>query len=89
MPAASGPVRGRGRELGRALRAAVRAGHLAAGTRLPSSRDLARDLRVSRGLVSEVYAQLTAEGYLTSRQGAGTWVAALVPVAGPVPARRG
>ena len=88
MPAASGPVRGRGRELGRALRAAVRGGHLAAGTRLPSSRDLARDLRVSRGLVSEVYAQLTAEGYLTSRQGAGTWVAALVPVAGPVPARR-
>ncbi|MFC1421006.1 MocR-like pyridoxine biosynthesis transcription factor PdxR [Streptacidiphilus cavernicola] len=87
LPAASGPVRGRGRELGRALRAAVREGRLAAGTRLPSSRDLARDLRVSRGLVSELYAQLTAEGYLTSRRGSGTWVAALVPTAEPAPSR--
>ncbi|MHA6758773.1 MocR-like pyridoxine biosynthesis transcription factor PdxR [Streptacidiphilus sp. PAMC 29251] len=86
LPAASGPPRGRGRELGAALRAAVRSGRLAAGTRLPSSRDLARDLRVSRGLVSELYAQLTAEGYLTSRQGAGSWVAALTPrPAGPGP----
>ena len=83
LPAASGPPRGRGRELGAALRQAVREGRLAAGTRLPSTRDLARDLRVSRGLVSEVYAQLTAEGYLTSRQGSGTWVAvtALTPTA--------
>ncbi|TDT98758.1 GntR family transcriptional regulator/MocR family aminotransferase [Streptomyces sp. 846.5] len=79
LPAASGPPRGRGRELGAALRQAVREGRLAAGTRLPSTRDLARDLRVSRGLVSELYAQLTAEGYLTSRQGSGTWVAALTP----------
>ena len=77
LPAASGPPRGRGRELGAALRQAVREGRLAPGTRLPSTRDLARDLRVSRGLVSELYAQLTAEGYLTSRQGSGTWVAAL------------
>ncbi|MFC1434401.1 PLP-dependent aminotransferase family protein [Streptacidiphilus sp. N1-3] len=83
LPAASGPPRGRGRELGAALRAAVRDGRLAAGTRLPSSRDLARDLRVSRGLVSELYARLTAEGYLTSRQGAGTWVAALSPPSAP------
>ena len=88
LPAASGPVRGRGRELGAALRAAVRGGSLAAGTRLPSSRDLARDLRVSRGLVSELYAQLTAEGYLISRQGAGTWVAALVPPSPATPGRR-
>lgn len=79
LPAASGPPRGRGRELGAALRQAVREGRLAAGTRLPSTRDLARDLRVSRGLVSELYAQLTAEGYLTSRQGSGTWVSALTP----------
>ena len=87
LPAASGPVRGRGRELGNALRAAVRGGRLAAGTRLPSSRDLARDLRVSRGVVSELYARLTAEGYLTSRQGAGTWVAAIAPTAPPSPSR--
>ncbi|MEZ0092978.1 PLP-dependent aminotransferase family protein [Streptacidiphilus sp. EB129] len=77
LPAVSGPPRGRGRGLATALRAAVREGRLAAGTRLPSSRDLARDLRVSRGLVTELYARLTAEGYLSSRRGSGTWVAAV------------
>ncbi|MEY9967160.1 GntR family transcriptional regulator/MocR family aminotransferase [Streptacidiphilus sp. MAP12-16] len=87
LPAASGPPRGRRRELGAALRAAIRTGRLAAGTRLPSTRDLARDLRVSRGLVSELYAQLTAEGYLTSRQGSGTWVARL-PAAPEAPVPR-
>lgn len=49
-------------------------GRLAAGTRLPSSRELAADLGVSRGLVTEAYEQLTAESYLRSGQGAGTWV---------------
>ncbi|MFC1401746.1 MULTISPECIES: PLP-dependent aminotransferase family protein [Streptacidiphilus] len=90
LPAASGPPRGRGRELGAALRQSVREGRLAPGTRLPSTRDLARDLGVSRGLVSELYAQLTAEGYLTSRQGSGTWVAALTRTPpSPVAARPG
>ena len=58
------------------LRAAVRGGRLAAGARLPSSRTLARDLAVSRRLVVEAYAQLTAEGYLRTRSGSGTYVAA-------------
>ncbi|WP_159028914.1 GntR family transcriptional regulator, partial [Streptomyces noursei] len=49
-------------------------GRLAAGTRLPSSRELAADLGVSRGLVTEAYEQLTAEGYLRSDRGSGTWV---------------
>jgi GntR family transcriptional regulator / MocR family aminotransferase len=57
------------------LRAGVRGGRLAAGTRLPSSRTLARDLAVSRRLVVEAYAQLTAEGYLVARSGSGTYVA--------------
>ncbi|MEU1326468.1 PLP-dependent aminotransferase family protein [Streptomyces microflavus] len=74
LPAAAGPVRGRGRALQSALREAVRSGRLVAGTRLPSSRELAADLGVSRGLVTEAYEQLTAEGYLRSGQGAGTWV---------------
>ncbi|HET6172690.1 MAG TPA: PLP-dependent aminotransferase family protein [Gaiellales bacterium] len=58
-----------------ALRAAIREGRLAAGTRLPSTRALAGDLGLSRGTVVEAFAQLTAEGYLDARHGAGTWVA--------------
>ncbi|CAG7658195.1 MocR-like pyridoxine biosynthesis transcription factor PdxR [Actinacidiphila bryophytorum] len=78
--------RGRGRALQGALREAVRTGRLGAGTQLPSSRELAADLHVSRGLVTDAYAQLTAEGYLTSRQGAGTWVAQVRGEQDPRPA---
>ncbi|MGA5898825.1 PLP-dependent aminotransferase family protein [Streptomyces venetus] len=74
LPAVSAPARTRGRALQTALREAVRSGRLAPGTRLPSSRDLATDLGVSRGLVTQAYEQLTAEGYLRSGRGAGTWV---------------
>lgn len=74
LPAAAAPARSRGRSLQSALRDAVRSGRLAPGTRLPSSRALATDLGVSRGLVTEAYEQLTAEGYLRSGRGAGTWV---------------
>ncbi|WNI33311.1 PLP-dependent aminotransferase family protein [Streptomyces sp. ITFR-6] len=74
LPAASTPARGRGRALQSALRDAVRSGRLTPGTRLPSSRELAADLGVSRGLVTEAYEQLTAESYLHSGRGSGTWV---------------
>ncbi|MDR8410012.1 PLP-dependent aminotransferase family protein [Nonomuraea sp. 3-1Str] len=57
------------------LREAVRSGRLAPGDRLPSSRDLATDLGVSRGVVVEAYEQLVAEGFLVSRVGSGTRVA--------------
>ncbi|MDQ0895831.1 MocR-like pyridoxine biosynthesis transcription factor PdxR [Agromyces ramosus] len=57
-----------------ALRSAVRDGRLASGTRLPASRTLAADLGIARNLVAEVYARLTAEGWLEARVGAGTWV---------------
>ncbi|MFI8169488.1 PLP-dependent aminotransferase family protein [Streptomyces sp. NPDC085931] len=83
LPAVSAPARTRGRSLQAALREAVRSGRLAPGTRLPSSRDLAADLGVSRGLVTEAYEQLTAEGYLRSGRGAGTWVGAAVRAAPP------
>jgi GntR family transcriptional regulator/MocR family aminotransferase len=59
------------------LRTAIRAGRLAGGARLPASRDLARDLGTSRGVVVEAYEQLVAEGFLVSRQGSGTRVADL------------
>ncbi|MGW7257941.1 MocR-like pyridoxine biosynthesis transcription factor PdxR [Streptomyces sp. NPDC054834] len=83
LPAASAPARARGRSLQAALREAIRSGRLTAGTRLPSSRDLAADLGVSRGLVTEAYEQLTAEGYLRSGRGAGTWVGEAVRAAAP------
>ncbi|MFE6197423.1 PLP-dependent aminotransferase family protein [Streptomyces sp. NPDC057838] len=83
LPAVAVPARTRGRSLQAALREAVRSGRLAPGTRLPSSRDLAADLGVSRGLVTEAYEQLTAEGYLRSGRGAGTWVGAAVRAAPP------
>src|SRR3954470_17097606 len=63
------------------LRAAIRSGALKPGAAVPSTRDLARQLRVSRGLVVDAYAQLGAEGYLLVRQGARPRVAA-VPGAG-------
>ncbi|WP_329107383.1 PLP-dependent aminotransferase family protein [Micromonospora sp. NBC_01699] len=58
-----------------ALREAIVQGRLAPGTRLPSSRGLAADLRLSRGVVVEAYEQLVAEGRLVARPGAGTLVA--------------
>ncbi|GGT94835.1 MocR-like pyridoxine biosynthesis transcription factor PdxR [Streptomyces lateritius] len=87
LPAAAAPARRRGRALQEALRKAVRTGRLTAGTRLPSSRELAADLGVSRGLVTEAYEQLTAEGYLRSDRGSGTWVGDAVRAAASQPAR--
>jgi GntR family transcriptional regulator / MocR family aminotransferase len=57
------------------LREAIRGGRLRGGERLPSSRELARELGVSRGMVQDCYSQLLAEGYLTSRTGSATRVA--------------
>jgi GntR family transcriptional regulator/MocR family aminotransferase len=61
--------------LAMALRHAVRTGRVMPGSTMPSSRVLARDLGISRGVVTEAYAQLIAEGFLRSRPGAGTTVA--------------
>jgi GntR family transcriptional regulator/MocR family aminotransferase len=57
-----------------ALRDAVRTGRLAPDTMLPPSRTLASDLGLARNTVADAYAELVAEGWLASRQGAGTWV---------------
>jgi GntR family transcriptional regulator/MocR family aminotransferase len=64
-------------QLERELRDAIRSGRLSADERLPSSRELARELGISRGLVQECYSQLLAEGYLIARTGSGTRVAAI------------
>src|SRR5271155_21395 len=50
---------------------------LAPGSKLPSLRDFARTLNVSRFTVVEAYDRLVAMGYLQSRRGAGFYVAAL------------
>jgi GntR family transcriptional regulator/MocR family aminotransferase len=52
------------------LRQAIRGGALRPGGRVPSTRDLARQLGVSRRVAVDAYAQLAAEGYLSLRQGA-------------------
>ena len=52
------------------LRRGIREGALKAGARVPSTRDLARQLDISRRVVVEAYSQLAAEGYLVLRQGA-------------------
>jgi GntR family transcriptional regulator/MocR family aminotransferase len=64
------------RQLAGELREAIRAGRLRIGVRLPASRTLAAQLGVSRGVVTDAYEQLTAEGWLAARRGAGTVVAA-------------
>jgi GntR family transcriptional regulator/MocR family aminotransferase len=64
-------------QLEASLREAIRSGRLRAGERLPSSRKLAAELGVARGMVMECYGQLLAEGYLTSRTGSATRVADL------------
>ncbi len=73
------------------LRELVRNGTLSAAGPMPSSRALAADLGVSRRLVVDAYAQLSAEGYLVTRPGAGTFVAAASPHArdAPTPAASG
>ena len=71
---ASQPLRA---QLEASLREAIRGGRLRAGERLPSSRELARELGISRGMVQDCYGQLLAEGYLTSRTGSATRVAGI------------
>ncbi|HEY2319996.1 MAG TPA: PLP-dependent aminotransferase family protein [Solirubrobacteraceae bacterium] len=63
------------RQIETAIRARIRSGALPGGAALPPTRALAAQLGVSRGVVVEAYAQLVAEGYLTSRSGGYTQVA--------------
>ena len=64
--------------LERTLRDAIRAGALREGVRLPASRVLAQALGVSRGVVSDAYGQLEAQGFLVTRARAAPVVAATV-----------
>ncbi len=75
-------------QLERSLREDIRSGRLLGGARMPSTRGLAAELGVSRGVVTEAYGQLAAEGYLNTRQGAPVRVTTAVRAASPrAPAR--
>jgi GntR family transcriptional regulator/MocR family aminotransferase len=67
------------RQISEGFRAAILRGNLRPGQQVPSSRDLAENLEVSRFPVLDAYAQLLSEGYFESRVGSGTFVSALLP----------
>ncbi|MGH8856076.1 MAG: PLP-dependent aminotransferase family protein, partial [Telluria sp.] len=69
------------RQLYGRLKDAILHGRLAPGARLPATRELARQLKVSRQTVLAAYEQLAAEGYLRGGVGQGTFVDAALPVA--------
>lgn len=63
------------RQLIRYIRAQIESGELLPGTRLPASRDLARQLNISRISVVNAYAELRAQGFLSAHAGRGTFIA--------------
>src|ERR1700735_2346216 len=72
------------RQLYEGLRVAIVGGRGAPGTRLPSSRELAEALGVSRSTIISSFAQLHSEGYLQAATGSGTFVCSELPE-GPLP----
>ncbi|HEY3614585.1 MAG TPA: PLP-dependent aminotransferase family protein [Gaiellales bacterium] len=68
------------------LRRAIREGALRDGAQVPSTRDLARQLGVSRRVIVDAYGQLAAEGYLALRQGARPRVSANAAAGAAAPA---
>jgi len=61
------------------LRAAILEGRIVPGARLPATRDLAREYRLSRATVVAAFEQLKSEGYVEGRVGAGTYVSEVLP----------
>jgi len=74
---------GEGQELGRwlysELRAAILDGRLKRGTRMPSSRSLARQYALSRGTVTAAFDSLQSEGYIGTQVGSGSYVSLDLP----------
>ncbi len=69
-------------QLVRQLQAAIEAGRVVRGTRLPSTRLLARSLGVSRNTVLAAYDELASRGFVRGRRGAGMYVCLPAPVSG-------
>jgi GntR family transcriptional regulator/MocR family aminotransferase len=64
------------RQIREAFKVAILKGNLSAGQQVPSTRSLSLELGISRIPILNAYAQLLAEGYVETRTGAGTFVAA-------------
>jgi GntR family transcriptional regulator/MocR family aminotransferase len=62
-----------------ALRAEIMEGRLRPGTRLPATRDLARQYELARGTIVNVFEQLKSEGYVDGSVGSGTYVSKVLP----------
>jgi len=62
------------RQIYRSVKETIVSGKIAAGTKLPSSRELSAELHVARNVVIEGYEQLLAEGYVYSKNGSGTYI---------------
>ena len=61
------------------IRSAVLEGRLKPNQKLPSSRNLAKSLTISRSTVTQCYEQLESEGYLETRRGSGTYICHQIP----------
>jgi GntR family transcriptional regulator/MocR family aminotransferase len=61
------------------LRSAILGGRIAPGARLPATRDLAREYKLSRATVVTAFEQLKSEGYVEGKVGAGTYVSQVLP----------
>lgn len=62
-----------------ALRAEILNGRILPGSKLPASRELARQYQLSRGTILAALDELQAEGYLEGRRGSGTYVSQILP----------
>ncbi len=80
LDAGDAPVGGKADWLARRLRQAIADGQVAVGSRLPPTRVLAAELRVSRGVVTEAYRRLAEDGHVEGRRRGGTVVVAAPPV---------
>ena len=74
-------------QLERGIRAAIVAGRLSVGDRLPTVRQLAVDLRINANTVAKVYAELERAGVLATQRGIGTFVRHTPTPAGPTTRR--
>lgn len=74
-------------QLERAIRAAIAAGKLRVGDKLPTVRQLAVDLRINANTVAKVYAELERAGVLATQRGIGTFVRDTPTPAGPTTRR--
>jgi GntR family transcriptional regulator / MocR family aminotransferase len=75
-------------QLAEELRSAAGDGRLRSGDRLPSTRALATQRKVSRTVTAAAYEQLHAEGWIAGRHGSGTYITTAPPGTVAAPAKR-